>query len=602
MERALSGLAGSRQSGVETIRAMTKSQKEFCGNPEFSTLVELLRRRAEHQETRPAFSFLFDRDLQESRLTYGELDQRARVIAAALQKFQATGERALLVYSPGLEYVAAFFGCLYAGIIAVPIYPPTPEPVNRSLARFKTVVQDAKPALALTSSSILRMSGAMAQIFAESGLRHVTTDNLAPELGEQWKEPEITGESLAFLQYTSGSTSTPKGVMLTHNNLLHNSKLICACFKHTPESQGVIWLPPYHDMGLIGGILQPVYAGFPCALLSPLSFLQRPFTWLQAISRYKGTTSGGPDFAYDLCIRRITPEQRATLDLSSWNVAFNGAEPIRAETLERFTAAFSGCGFRPEAFYPCYGLAEGTLIVSGGEKTSPPVLRTFEEQELAQDGLSGLTAGPKKVRTLVGCGRSLPDQRIVIADPVTLAACEEGKVGEIWVSGPSVARGYWNQPEATKQAFCGFLSSSGEGPFLRTGDLGFLCGGELFVTGRLKDLIIIAGRNLYPQDIEQTVESSHPALQPGCGAAFSVCTEGEEQLVVVQELKRHSRDIDLDAAIREIRRTVAEWHAVRVSDVVLLKPGRIPKTSSGKIERHTCRMAFLAGTLERVEI
>ena len=588
---------------LETVRAMTESEKELCGNPEeFSTLVELLRWRAENQETRRAFSFLFDRDLQEIHLTYGELDQRARVVAAALQKSQVSGERALLVYSPGLEYVAAFFGCLYAGIIAVPIYPPAPGGMNRSMARFKTVVQDAKPSLALTTSSILSMRGAVAQIFAESGLRFVTTDNLVADLGECWKTPEITGESLAFLQYTSGSTSAPKGVMLTHNNLLHNSKQICACFKHTPQSQGVIWLPPYHDMGLIGGILQPVYAGFPCALLSPLSFLQRPFTWLQAISRYRGTTSGGPDFAYDLCIRRITPEQRATLDLSSWDVAFNGAEPIRAETLERFTAAFCDCGFRPAAFYPCYGLAEATLIVSGGEKTSPPVSRTFEEPELAQDGLSNLSAGHKKVRTLVGCGRSLPDQRIVIADPVTLAPCEEGCVGEIWVSGPSVAQGYWNQPEATTQAFCGFLSSSGEGPFLRTGDLGFLCGGELFVTGRLKDLIIIAGRNLYPQDIERTVESSHPLLRPGCGAAFSVCVDGEERLVVVQELERHSRDIDLHAAIREIRRTVTEWHDVRVFDVVLLKPGRIPKTSSGKIERYTCRMAFLAGTLERVEI
>ncbi len=574
----------------------------FDPTAECSTLVELLHWRALYQPESLAFTFLTDGDAEEIHITYSEMDLKARAIGAWLQHMGAAGERVLLLYPPGVEYIAAFFGCLYAGVAAVPVYPPNPSQLNRSLPRFKAIANDVRPAVALTTSSMLPMISRLLLQAAElEDLRWLATDKVADGIEDRWKQPAVTGDSLVLLQYTSGSTSAPKGVMLTHNNLLHNSALIRRYFKHTSESRGVIWLPPYHDMGLIGGVLQPLYAGFSCTLMSPVSFLQRPFNWLQAISRYRATTSGGPDFAYDLCVRRISPEQRATLNLSCWEVAFNGAEPIRAATLERFTAAFECCGFRREAFYPCYGLAEATLIVSGGEKEASPVFRTFQSEALTQKRVVEVSAEQEGAQTLVGCGQALQDQRIVIADPQTLTPCQPGRVGEIWVHGPSVAQGYWNRPEETEQAFQASLAPTGEGPFLRTGDLGFLKGGELFVVARLKDLIIIAGRNLYPQDIEQTVEQSHPALRPGCGATFSINASGEERLVVVQELERHHRDIDLDAVVRAIRRAVAEYHDVQVHNVALLKTGRIPKTSSGKIQRHACRAAFLAGNLELVE-
>jgi acyl-CoA synthetase (AMP-forming)/AMP-acid ligase II len=580
------------------------SQATSLGNAEFSTLVELLRWRAVNQADRLAFSFLLDGAAESVHLTYGQLDKRARATAAALQERRAAGERALLLYPAGLEYISAFFGCLFAGVTAVPVYPPTPGPSNRSLPRFLAIANNAQPKFALTASSgILRMTNqSISEVCDLPNLEQVVTDSIPEGMEDAWSEPAIDGDSLAFLQYTSGSTAAPKGIMLTHRNLLGNSEIIRSCFEHKPESQGVIWLPPYHDMGLIGGILQPIYAGFPCTLMSPLSFLQRPIRWLQAISDYRATTSGGPDFTYDLSVRRITPEQRKTLDLSSWDVAFNGAEPIRAETMERFTDAFKDCGFRAEAFYPCYGLAEATLIVSGGRKESSPVVRTFQDTCLTPpcEGSEG-EAPQNNTRFIVGCGQAVRDTRIAIVDPETFRTLEPGQVGEIWVSGDSVAKGYWNQPEAREETFLG-MTASGEGPFLRTGDLGFLVDGELFVTGRLKDLIIIAGRNLYPQDIERTVESCHPLLRPGSGAAFAVAGDGEERLVVVHEVERNYRGEDLKSVVQEIRRAVAESHDVRVSSVALLKPGRIPKTSSGKIEHYACRVAFLAGTLEVVEI
>lgn len=567
-----------------------------------SSLVQLLRRRALCQPDERAFTFLADGDAEEIHITYGELDRRARAVGAWLQREMPIGTRALLLYQPGLEYIAAFFGCLYAGVAAVPIYPPNPSQLNRSVPRLKAIGDDARPSIALTTSLILPVARRLLLEATDlRDLRLQATDEVACGTEDGWTDPALTRDSLAFLQYTSGSTAMPKGVMLTHGNLLHNSALICRCFKHTAESRGVIWLPPYHDMGLIGGVLQPIYAGFPCTLMSPISFLQRPFKWLQAISRYKGTTSGGPDFAYDLCIRRISPEQRATIDLSSWDVAFNGAEPIRAATLERFAAVFECCGFRREAFYPCYGLAEATLIVSGGEKEAPPVFRTFHGEALAQKQAIEVPAENAEAQTLVGCGQKLDGQRIMVVDPKTLIPCPPEQVGEIWVQGPAVAKGYWNRPEETELVFGASLASTGEGPFLRTGDLGFLQDGELFIIGRLKDLIIIAGRNLYPQDIEETVEKSHSSLRSGCGAAFSINLNGEERLVIVQELERHNRDVNLEAVERAVRRAVAEYHNVQVYRVALLKTGRIPKTSSGKIQRHACRAAFLAGNLELVK-
>jgi amino acid adenylation domain-containing protein len=563
-------------------------------------LVDLLRWRAAHQPDRRAYTFLVDGEADAVHLTYADIDRQARSIAALLQSRGMAGERALLLYPPGLDYIAAFFGCLYAQVVAVPAYPPNPAQLERSLPRLRAIARDARPCVALTTSPILSMTPLLAaQDPAFQDLPWLATDAVAPAVAETWHDPAAPSTALAFLQYTSGSTAAPKGVMLTHANLLHNSALIHHAFAHTPASQGVIWLPPYHDMGLIGGVLQPLYGGFPVILMSPVSFLQRPLRWLQAISRYGGTTSGGPNFAYDLCVRKSTPEQRTTLDLSSWRVAFNGAEPIHPDTLERFAAAFAPCGFRREAFYPCYGLAEATLIVTGGRAGAPPVVRRFQVDALAHNrAIAAVAAAQAPDRALIGCGQVLLDQQIAIIEPQTALRCAPEQIGEIWVSGPSVAQGYWDQPEQTEGVFHASIAGADRADrFLRTGDLGFVQDGELFVTGRLKDLIIIRGRNHFPQDIELTVEQSHHALRAGFGAACAVDVAGAERLVVVQEVEARHSNVDVNQVAAAIRQAVADQHELQVYAVVLLKPGSIPKTSSGKIQRHLCRAGFLDGSL-----
>jgi amino acid adenylation domain-containing protein len=567
---------------------------------ESATLIDVLRLRAQARPEQTIFTFLQDGEGDERRLTVGQLDQRARAIARQLQEIAAAGDRTLLLYPPGLEYIAAFFGCLYAGVVAVPAYPPTSARLDRALPqRLRAIVQDAQPTVALTATSLLPIGAALAEqepLF--QGMRWLATDAIVDDAAADWDAPGPAATTLAFLQYTSGSTAAPKGVMLSHANLVHNLALIARAFGHSASSQGLIWLPPYHDMGLIGGILQPLYAGFPVTLMAPTAFLQRPLRWLQAIARYRATTSGGPNFAYDLCVRRITAEQRAELDLSSWQVAFNGAEPIRGETLHRFSQAFASCGFRRTAFYPCYGLAEATLIVSGGQLGAEPIVRSFQAQALEQNQAAETPPDADGSRALVGCGAPCVGQQVAIIDAETGAACEPGRIGEICVAGPSVAQGYWRQPDATAATFVSSLDIAGASPALRTGDLGFLHDGQVFITGRLKDLIIIRGRNHYPQDIELTVEQSHPALRPAAGAAFSVTTAGEERLVIVQEVERQQRQIDVEAVAHTIRQAVADQHGLQCYAIALIKVGSLPKTSSGKVQRHLCRAQFLAHTLD----
>lgn len=559
------------------------------------TFVDILRERASHQPEEIVYTFLLDGETESDWLTYQVLDRQARAIAATLQSYQTMGERALLLYPPGLEFVAAFFGCLYAGVVAVPVYPPRRDKKN---TRLEAIIVDARATIVLTTASLLTTIQEALPLVN----RHcIATDDLPNDVASAWQEPKINSQSLAFLQYTSGSTGIPKGVMVSHGNLVHNSTLIHQLFGHNPQSRGVIWLPLYHDMGLIGGVLQPLYEGVPVTLMSPISFLKKPLRWLQAISRYQATTSGGPDFAYDLACRRISPEQLSSLDLSSWEVAFSGAEPIRAQTLERFANYFSPCGFRREAFYPCYGMAETTLIVSGGLKTEPPIIRPLKAGELEKNHVVSATEEEESIRFIVGCGRSWLNQKIVIVDPESLTLCEPDQVGEIWVSGASVAQGYWQQPEQTKQTFHNYLADAGEGPFLRTGDLGFLQDGELFITGRLKDLIIIQGRNHYPQDIEITVEQSHPSLRPSGGAAFTIEFAEQEKLVIAHEVERIAlRKLNPNEVIRAIRQAIAEEHNLQVYAVLLLKIGGIPQTSSGKVQRRACRERFLSGSLDVV--
>jgi amino acid adenylation domain-containing protein len=540
------------------------------------TLAGLLRERAADRPDHGLYTFLADGEEEAGGLTYRELDRRARALAAWLQDAGCRGERALLLFPPGLDFITAFFGCLYAGAAAVPAYPPR---LHRTDERLVEIFRDARPHAVLTTSALLgRLATAQGEL---AGGRLVAVDQIPDSLAEDWREPDLGAGDLAFLQYTSGSTAAPKGVLVTHGNLLDNEERIRRAFGQSAESVVVGWLPLYHDMGLIGNVLQPLWSGGRCILMSPQAFLQRPARWLEAISRYRATTSGGPNFAYDLCVRRVGPEQRAALDLSSWRVAFNGAEPVRRATFDRFAAAFAPCGFRREAFVPCYGLAEATLLVAAGP-----------------DGSS--TEGP------VSCGAPVGGE-VVVVDPETGAAVAPGVEGEIWVGGPGVAAGYWNRPAETAETF-GAMLPNGGGPYLRTGDLGFLREGELFVTGRRKDLIILRGRNHHPQDLELTAERAHPALQPGGAAAFSVDSGAEERLVLALEIVR-ARSVPVrvrpggeealaEDVAAEVRRALAAEHEVSVHEVVLLAPGALPRTSSGKVRRGACRAAWQAGTLE----
>ncbi|MEU3934984.1 condensation domain-containing protein [Streptomyces sp. NPDC029044] len=559
------------------------------------TLVRLLRERADKQEADTAFRFLADVGPQE--ITYGELETGARAVAARLQQAgTGAGDRVMLLYPPGLDYVTAFFGSLYAGAVPVPAYPPGSA---RTVGRLAAVALDSGARLALTTADIVPVLEQGVAGTPLAALRGVATDVLDPALAAQWRTHDPESGATAFLQYTSGSTATPKGVVVTHANLLHNVDMISRAFGVTAASRGVVWLPPYHDMGLIGGILTPLYGGFPVTLMSPMNFLRRPMQWLRAVSDERADVSGGPNFAYEMCVRAVTDADRENLDLSSWKVAFNGAEPIRPETLDAFAEAFGDCGFRRSSFLPCYGLAEATLFVTGTAAHREPAVRTVDPAAL-RAGRADAPAPGGPARALVGSGRAFAGQDVCIVSPETLRTLPDVEVGEIWVRGPSVTAGYFGDPEQTAEAFGAVPAGEEAGTgYLRTGDLGFLADGELFVTGRRKDLIIIRGRNFYPTDIERAADHSHAGLRKGCGAAFTVEHEGEQALVLVQEVDgRGLRGLDGEQAVAAIRAAVAEQCDIALHDVVLVRPGSIPKTTSGKIQRRLSRARYTAGEFE----
>jgi acyl-CoA synthetase (AMP-forming)/AMP-acid ligase II len=570
-----------------------------------SALVELLCDRAQCQPNKTAFTFLKDGETHSVNLTYQELDRQAKAIALQLNLLKIKqGDRAVLIYpyDGALEFIAAFFGCLYAGVVAVPCYPPQ----NRlALSDLQSRLVSCQAEIILTTKSYLAKLKSQL-ITPESDpifhkLHWLVTDDISTSLADHWLKPKCDRDTLAFLQYTSGSTGIPKGVMVTHACILHNQQMLQMAFGHTEEASGVGWLPLFHDMGLIGTVIQAVYLGSPCIFMSPIAFIQKPIRWLQAISRYKATTSGAPNFAYDLLSRRATPEQIASLDLSSWTVAFCGAEPIRVETLDRFSEKFAPCGFRREAFYPCYGMAEATLFVTGGIHTEPPVVKYIEKAPLEKNRVVIANSQKEGVREFIGCGRAWLDSKIIIVDPESLTQCPPNRVGEIWVSGMGVGKGYWNLPEETERTFQAYLKDTGEGPFLRTGDLGFMQDGELFITGRLTDLMVFWGFNHYPQHIEETVEKCHPALRSSAGAAFSVEVAGEDRLVIVNEIERSYRQgLVIDEVVEAIRWAVFQEHFIDVYGIVLLKTGSLSKTSSGKVQRKACKAKFLEGRLDVV--
>jgi acyl-CoA synthetase (AMP-forming)/AMP-acid ligase II len=558
--------------------------------------IELARGRAARHGLKTAYLFLENGEEPAEEISFTEMDARARALAGRLQSRCSPGDRVLLLYPSGIEYMVAFFACLYAGLVAVPVFAPRSSKHN---ARLEGVLRDCGASLALTTGKELAEMSAFFE--ANPGLRGLpwlASDAVEKGEAEAWRPPPVGADTTAFLQYTSGSTGVPKGVIVTHGNLLYNQAMIRQGFASTPESTCVSWLPIYHDMGLIGNMLHAFYGGATCVFMSPVSFLQRPVRWLRAISQYKARVSGGPNFSYELCLQRIPPEALSDLDLSTWNIAFNGAEPVRHATLERFAERFAACGFRKRSFYPCYGMAETTLIVSGRKPEAESVHLWVDRNELGQDRVVEATAGGHSL-PLVGCGKALLAEWITIVDPVTLTCCPPGRVGEIWVAGPHVAQGYWNRPEETVATFEARTADDGNGPFLRTGDLGFLKDGEVYVTGRLKDVIVVRGVNHYPQDVEAAAEAASPAIRKGGVAAFSVEAGSDERVVVVAEVERTlMRKFDPALLTGLIRRQVLEVEELMVAEVAFIRPGTLPKTSSGKVQRRRCREQYLTGALE----
>jgi acyl-CoA synthetase (AMP-forming)/AMP-acid ligase II len=547
----------------------------------FSSLVELLAKRAASQPDARAYLFLSDRGTEEAALTFRQLHDAADACAVRLRAVARPGERALLVFPPGLEFIVAFFGCLIAGIVAVPMMMPRRQSARDASA---AIIANCEPAVALTSAAFANRQDLQAR-FAREGLRWLPVELDVPPVATPDRPAAPQPHDIAFLQYTSGSTSKPKGVAVSHANLLANLEMIRCALGNTDQSTYVNWVPLYHDMGLILNTLQTLYVGSLCVLMAPNAFTQRPLNWLRAIHDYRAEVACSPNFGYDLCVNRYRADQMQGIDLSCWKVALNGAEPVHAETIDRFIKTFAGHGFDGNAAYPAYGMAEATLLISGGRRGAGHVTRTV-----------GSAAQP-----LVGCGRALVNEQIAIVEPDRRTRLAPHQVGEIWVHGPNVARAYWNNPEATEAELNAAIAGEDSAPWLRTGDLGFLDeAGELYVTGRIKDLIIIRGINHYPQDIERSVQAAHPALRPNCGAAFSVADErGEETLVIVQEIERTERNRIDPAEIKGlIRESVTEQHELFARHIVLIRPGALPKTTSGKIQRSLARRLWLDGNFD----
>ncbi len=566
-----------------------------------SSLAEILQLRAERQAHRTAYTFLENGERPLKSLTYGELDLQARQLAVQLQASGLQGKRAILLYPPELDYIVAFFACLYAGTVAVPAYPPTN---GRHMPRLQAIIDDSQAAAILSTQNVAKAVRQLAVGSADLLDKNwLMTDKPAAVDVDAGCLPALHAHDAAFLQYTSGSTGNAKGVIISHDNLMANQRLIKRRFGHNADSTVVGWLPLYHDMGLIGNVMQPLYCGASAILMSPMAFLEKPVRWLQAIGNYRAHTSGGPNFAFELCARKISAEEKSGLDLSGWQLAFNGAEPVNPGTLDRFSAAFAECGFSRKAFYPCYGLAEATLLATGADKDAEPAVAGFLKAGLEQGEVRPALDNDDAIRYLVGCGNIDVDagQRIRIVDPETGVLCSDDQIGEIQLGGPSISQGYWQNPTATGQAFINDAGSQNR--WLRTGDLGFIESGELFVSGRLKDLIIIRGRNYYPHDLEYAVEAATDALNPGCAAAFAVSGDDGEKLIVLAELKRKRlRQPGYRTEFAAIRTRLVEECGIQADTVMLLKPGAILKTSSGKIRRSACRQAFEQQQLKAVAV
>lgn len=585
-----------------------------------ANLLDVLVNRTEENPEAIQFRFLHTGELDDSveELTRRQVLERASALGAVLAEQTQPGERILLLYPPGLETFVAFFACLHADLIAVPMTPPDPGRMSQTLPRLLAIVEQSGAKLVLSTAAVVEMAQPFLEgIPAMANLRWLATDEAFSTASKTsalpGRRPGRKPDAIAFLQYTSGSLGTPKGVMVPDSALLANLEMIRVAMCLGPAAPAVFWLPHFHDMGFIGGALEHVYSGAPSTMMSPMAFIQKPVRWLRAISRYGGFVCGGPCFGYDRCVSRVSDAELEGLDLSSWQVAFIGAEPVRAPVLDRFARRFERCGFRREAFYPCYGLAESTLFVTGKPMAGP--LELPKQLDVSADALEQHRVehrrtgdeGAGTVRTLLSCGATRLDGDVVIVSPEHRNRVKPGEVGEIWTRGPNIAVGYWNDAEKTKAAFGNYLSD-GEGPFLATGDLGFIEDGELYVTGRSKELLIIGGRNHYPQDLEETIEASHPDLRRGGSAAFSYEGKDDEVLTIVAEIapdrimaeqaapsERPYQDV-----VNAIRAALLKHHFVIPKEIAFLPPSSLAKTTSGKKARLDMRRRFLSGEIERV--
>ncbi|GGO90204.1 fatty acyl-AMP ligase [Wenjunlia tyrosinilytica] len=585
--------------------------------PEPTTLVELCLRRAASQPDRRMFAFLGDGIEESDSLTLAQLDARARAIATRLSGHAPPGARAVLSYPPGLEFVSAFFGCLYAGLVAVPAPPVLRAGTDDRSTRFRAIVGNCEPELVLSNASRLDRVGSMLKdLSTPRAVTPVATDEidgLGPLAGHRWSPPRVDPDTVAYLQYTSGTTGLPRGVVLTHGNVLHNLALILANGSDAVDDRDrlrstVSWLPVFHDMGLISGVLQPLYVGYDTALMPSSVFVQQPVNWLRAISDRRAGIGSSPGFGYELCVRQVPERQLGSLDLSGWGIAVVGDEPVRADMIDGFTSRFAPCGFRREAFFPSYGMAESTVMVSGGQVESEPVIRRFDAVALAK-GRVQRVEDETESRRLVGLGRLHPSMAVAVVDPATGEPCAPDEVGEILASGPSIGTGYWNEPEESARAFRTRVRGHGDRCFLRTGSVGFMDGGQLFALCRVKDLIVVDGTQHYPYDIETTAAASHPSVRDGCCCAFVVEDDRGTRLVLLAEINSRHRvvagaapqsasgtrvTVGSDEIEQAIREAVFAEHGLRTDDVLLLKAGSLPFTTSGKLQRAQCRHRYRA--------
>jgi acyl-CoA synthetase (AMP-forming)/AMP-acid ligase II len=560
------------------------------------TITSSFREQVEQRPEARAFVFLPDGESREDVWSYADLDRDARAMAACLQEHGALpGDRALLLFPPGGPYVGAFLGCLYAGVIAVPAYPPEPDRLDRTLPRLKALADDARVRFVLTESWLRDGVETHLTLSQTEGTVQWLTADAAAGADDHWRPLTPKADDIAFIQYTSGSTGDPRGVVLEHRHITANIASMVGSWGGTSEDPVVSWLPPYHDMGLIGMILTPITEGAQAVTMSPYAFLQRPARWLQAMTRYRGAASAAPNFAYELCVRRIGEEERNGLDLTNWRMAINGAEPVRAETLQRFTDMFRPAGFTAQHMRLCFGMAECTLLVTAGSYADPNCMIDIDAEALRDGIVVPVTGAGQRPRKSVCGGGAVNGTSVEIINPETRHPVVDRTVGELWVRGPSVATGYWDRETETERTFRAHRADDPTYEYLRTGDLGFALNGRVFVTGRLTDVLVIRGKNHYPQDVELTAEAAYPQLRRGCSAAFGVEGRDGEALALVQEFSGDAGEAD--QAMAQVRAAVLTEHGLGIGKMVLIAPRTIPKTSSGKIRRRATRSALERGEL-----